>query len=97
MKYLIDPFKNFLDFNGKSSIKEFWVFFLFSFLLSVIFGMISAIFNFEELKTIFRLVMVLPFVSIGFRRMNDAGFNKWLFLIPFLNLILAGINKNNVA
>jgi uncharacterized membrane protein YhaH (DUF805 family) len=94
MKYLIEPFKKILDFSGKSTIKEFWFFFLFSFLLSVIFGIISAIFNFEELKTIFRLVMVLPFISIGFRRLNDAGFNKWLFLIPFVNLILAGINKN---
>jgi len=34
--------------------------------------------------------MVVPFISLGFRRMNDANLSKWLSLIPLVNLILAG-------
>ena len=97
MKYLIDPFKKMLDFNGKSSLKEFWIFYIIFIILSIISGIISGITKLEEIKTIFSLIMLLPFLSLGFRRLNDAGYNKWLFLIPFVNLILASFNKKNVA
>jgi uncharacterized membrane protein YhaH (DUF805 family) len=33
--------------------------------------------------------MIIPYMAIGFRRLNDAGINKFLFLIPFVGLILA--------
>lgn len=93
MKYIITPFKKALDFSGKSSLKEFWIFFLFNIVLSLIVGVVKAETGFEELGTIFLVVMLLPNLSLGFRRLNDAGINKWLFLIPFVNLILASSEK----
>lgn len=95
MTYILDPFIKVFDFKGKATLKEFWLFFLFYLISGFIVIFIAAKFNIEALKTTYRLLMLIPLTSLGFRRLNDAGFNKWLFLVPFVNLILAGIHRNN--
>lgn len=84
-------FTRLTDFNGVSSIKEFWTVYL---TISIGFGFLSALCRFflgvrEPLTSIFYVTSFALTVALGFRRMNDAGFNKWLFLIPLVNLILA--------
>ncbi|MFD1614930.1 DUF805 domain-containing protein [Gelatiniphilus marinus] len=91
MKYLITPFKKYFDISTKASIKEFWYFFLFyTFLISPMFGFLRGLYNINDnIALVIRIVLLIPFITIGFRRLNDAKINKWLFLIPFVNLILA--------
>jgi|SRR5690554_3429767 len=96
MKYIITPFKKIFDFTGKSSIKEFWIFYLFMFLSGFFSGILSGITGIEYLGKIWLYVILLPvFISLGFRRLNDVGINKFLFLIPLVNLILASLPKDN--
>ncbi|WP_067149748.1 DUF805 domain-containing protein [Pseudotamlana agarivorans] len=95
MNYIINPLVKVFDFNGKATLKEFWLFFLFYLISGFIAVILSAEFHIEALKTTYRYLILIPLTSLGFRRLNDAGFNKWLFLVPFVNLILAGINRNN--
>jgi len=89
MKYLIQPFNKMFDFSGKSSLKEFWIFFLFISVLVIVAGFLSSAINFRYLRVITLVVILIPFYAIGFRRLNDAGILKWFFLIPFVNLVLA--------
>lgn len=89
MKYFIEALRKWKDFEGKSSLNEFWIFFLIFSLLGFPIGFIRSLINFEHLNTIYLLIMIVPFAAIGFRRLNDAGINRYLFLIPFVNLILA--------
>lgn len=91
MSYIINPFANMFDFKGKSKPKDFWIFFLFLNILAVLIGFISSATNFENLRTIFSIIILIPLYAIGFRRLNDAGIVKWLFLIPLVNLILAAM------
>ncbi len=96
MRYIITPFKKILDFTGKSSIKEFWIFYLFMFISSFFSGILSGITGIEYLGKIWTYVILLPVgISLGFRRLNDAGINKFLFLIPMVNLILASLPKHD--
>jgi uncharacterized membrane protein YhaH (DUF805 family) len=39
----------------------------------------------------------LPLITLGFRRLNDAGYNKWLFLIPIAGVLLATTPQDNKA
>jgi uncharacterized membrane protein YhaH (DUF805 family) len=39
---------------------------------------------------------MIPFITLGFRRLNDAKFSKWLFLIPVVNLILAAFPSKEI-
>lgn len=96
MKYIITPFKKIFDFTGKSSINEFWIFYLFMFITAFLSAILSGITRIEYLDEIWTYVILLPVgISLGFRRLNDVGINKFLFLIPMVNLILAALPKDN--
>lgn len=91
MKYLITPFKKYFVINEKSSLKEFWYFFLIlTFLINPFIGFFKGFFdiNYYAILTL-RIFFLIPFLTLGFRRLNETKFSKWLFLIPFVNLILA--------
>jgi uncharacterized membrane protein YhaH (DUF805 family) len=94
MKYYIKAFINVLDFKGKANIKEFWCFLLLNIFITILLSLIGIkIFNSSLISDIYRYISLIPLLSLGFRRLRDAGFSPWLFLIPFINLILAGISK----
>lgn len=91
MKYYWMPFKKCLDFKGKSSLKEFWFFVLINILVSFLIGFFKFLHNIEHLGDVYTVLILLPIYALGFRRLNDAGVNKYLFLIPLVNIILAGL------
>lgn len=93
MKYYINPFLKAFDFNGKSTIKQFWVFILFQYLIFFIIGLIEGQVGIKYVGKVYLFVTLVPFIALGFRRLNDSGFNRWLFLIPIANIILASIPK----
>lgn len=89
MNYFKEALIKWNDFNGKADIKSFWTFFLIFTLLGIPIGFIQSLIDFDYLNMVYLVIMLIPFLAIGFRRLNDAGINKFLFLIPFVNLILA--------
>jgi len=97
MKYFKDALLNWNNFNGKTNIKSFWMFFLIFTLLGIPIGFFQSLIDFEYLNMVYLAVMLIPFIAIGFRRLNDAGINKFLFLIPFVNLILAAFPSKNTV
>ncbi|WP_046759204.1 DUF805 domain-containing protein [Kordia jejudonensis] len=91
MNYYIEPLKRTFDFTGKSTVKQFWMFFLIENIIVFIVAFFGVKLGIENLGDIYLLLTLLPFIALGFRRLNDAGYNKWLFLVPFVNIILASI------
>ncbi|MDG2357014.1 MAG: DUF805 domain-containing protein [Polaribacter sp.] len=89
MKYFIEGLKKWRDFSGKTDRKSFWMFFLIFNLLVIPFGIVGKLINIGNLSKIYMLLTFIPFIAIGFRRLNDTGKNRFLFLIPIVNLILA--------
>lgn len=95
MKNYVNAFKFFYDYKTKSDLNEFWSFYVITFLLSIISGITASITGIKDLKLFFLGIHLLPSISLGFRRLNDAGINRWLFLIPIVNLILASMPSKN--
>lgn len=89
MKYFIEAIIKWNDFRGKTSLKKFWTFFFVFSLMGIPIGFIKSWTGFDQLNIVYLLVMIIPYMAIGFRRLNDAGINRFLFLIPFVGLILA--------
>lgn len=96
MKYIITPFNKIFDINSTATVKEFWVFILFYFLISIIFKIIETTFFKTQYHLYFTLLMLVPKYTLGFRRLNDAGINKFLFLIPFINVFLASLPSKEI-
>jgi len=91
MKYFINAFKQFAEFNGRATRTEYWMFVLFYVISVVILSVIDAALGAEYLTTIFTLVALIPNISLGARRLHDTGRTGWwqlIGLIPLLGAIV---------
>jgi Na+-translocating ferredoxin:NAD+ oxidoreductase subunit E len=85
MKYYFEVLRKYTDFNGRARRPEFWFFYLFNIILSII----PSLFGFEILSSIYALFILIPSVAVGVRRMHDIGKSGWYILIPVYSFILA--------
>ena len=83
----------FIEFKGRAQRSEYWWFLVFTLGLTIVLSMAdSAIFNSEEfgsgtLSTIWSLVVILPYVGVGVRRLHDLDKSGWWLLISFIPVI----------
>jgi len=79
--------QKYAKFEGRASRSEYWWFFLF-----VVLGSIVAMFL-GPLSFIFTLAIIVPMLAVGFRRLQDTGRPGWWIVIPavlsLLNTLLA--------
>ena len=98
---IIDGFKRWRDYSGRTSRSQFWWFYLFCFIapllsvaLSLIFTLIFSLLKLEILSRfslIFALlyIFIAPvFLAVGVRRMHDVGKSGWFVLVPLYNFYL---------
>jgi uncharacterized membrane protein YhaH (DUF805 family) len=92
MKNYFIAFKRMFDFKGESTVNEFWSFFLIKIILIILITYIFKKLNiYDYVFPIYSTLSTVVLISLGFRRLKNAGFSGWLFLIPFANLILASL------
>lgn len=89
MNYFILAFKKYAQFSGRSRRSEYWYFFLFNFIIAFVLGMIGGVMGTPMLGYIFNLIVLVPSIAVGVRRMHDVDKSGWFLLIPIYNLILA--------
>jgi uncharacterized membrane protein YhaH (DUF805 family) len=96
---------NYLNFNGRAKRREFWYFTLTVFIIMTALGFLVAIFNrhsdileiiFSVIIQVFSLVILLPSLAIGARRLHDANLSGWwqslaICVVPFLGVVLLTI------
>ena len=73
-------FSKFATFEGRASRSEFWWFYLLNFLL----GMVPGI------NSISGLVLLIPSLAVGCRRLHDRGMSGWWQALPY-GLSLGGV------
>lgn len=99
MNYFFDPIlKQYFDFKGVATRKQFWLFIFFSILFGFMFTILDAALGWYDvdagvgiLSSLFNLFIFIPSLAIMARRLHDAGFSAWwllLIIIPFGFLIL---------
>ena len=98
--------KNYANFEGRARRKEYWYFFLINIIISFLIGLIDGIAGLRFgasnsngiLGTIYSLLLLIPSIAVGVRRMHDHGKSGWYLLIPIYNFVLAvteGEQKRN--
>lgn len=102
----LQGWKKFVDFNGRATRKEFWSFsginYAILFLTPVVLGGIAGltgsaapIFYVVLVYIIMSLVLLLPTLAVGIRRMHDINRSGWwfgiIYLLPLLNRLLNAI------
>lgn len=90
--------KNIVDFSGRATRKEFWLFmgitYLIFFVILIAAGIIYSPFNGQNLGIfmgfmagVFLLVSFLPMLSVSIRRLHDIGLNGWFYLLGFIPFV----------
>jgi len=89
MNYYMMALQRYATFSGRARRSEYWYFALFNVIIAIIIGFISGIMGTSVLYNIYSLVVIIPSIAVGVRRMHDVGKSGWFLLIPIYNLILA--------
>jgi len=106
--YIARCFAGYVEFNGRASRAEFWYFYLFSIIMHIIAASIDInVFKFPpeaigSVSSATSLVLLLPTLSVGCRRLHDIGKSGWWQLISFtiigiIPLIIWFASEGNVA
>ncbi len=83
--YFVDVLKkHYIDFSGRATRTQFWMFVLVSFLVMVVLGILLGFVGSvgDTIMKIFQLALLLPSLGIAARRLRDGGFSPlWLLLM----------------
>ena len=91
--------KKYADFRGRATRAEYWWFYLFTFLVSLMGGAIDIAIHQTStgpVQSLISLALALPQISLTVRRNRDAGFSAWwmlLWVIP-VGLAVIGVVGN---
>jgi len=78
----------YIDFNTRSSRSEYWYWFLFVILVSIVAGVIDGLlFGATVLGGLVSLALIIPGIAVGVRRLHDIDRSGWWYLIVFVPLI----------
>ncbi|MBI1283134.1 MAG: DUF805 domain-containing protein [Thiobacillus sp.] len=93
MEWFTKVIKNF-SFSGRARRKEYWMFFLFVFLIEIVLGVIDyalGTFSTESgiglLGGLFALGILIQSIAVGVRRLHDTGRSGWWLLINLLPVL----------
>ena len=88
--YFLDViFNHYVDFGGRATRKQFWMFVLFNLIISIVLGIVLGFLGKTGtiLANVYQLAILLPSLAIAARRLRDGGFTPWLLLLGLLPII----------
>jgi uncharacterized membrane protein YhaH (DUF805 family) len=100
MNWYLRVLNQYSDFNGRARRKEYWMFALVNFIISLaIIGIDNALglsFNYTGnisgagvFNSIYNLLILIPSLAIAVRRLHDVGKSGWMLLIGLIPLVVA--------
>lgn len=94
MNWFLKALKKYAVFEGRARRKEYWFFMLFYIIIIFVLALIDGVtgnFNVETglglFSGIFIFAMIIPSISVTFRRLHDTDRSGWWWLIPLVPLI----------
>ena len=82
---ILSGFRNYVTFSGRAARPEFWYWVLFAFLAGSVTAILDrAVFadsDVQPLNSIAGLIMLLPGLAVGVRRLHDIDRSGWWILI----------------
>lgn len=98
MEHYIGVLKKYAVFSGRANRMEFWMFMLFSILISIALNAIDnyvvpveALRDIGILGAIYSLAVLIPSIAVAVRRLHDINRSAWwllVLLIPVLGLVI---------
>ena len=88
MNWYLKAMKQYVDFSGRARRKEYWMYFLVYFLITLVCGVVEGVRSMPgTLTTIVALVHLLPSLGVTARRLHDTNRSAWWMLVSFIPVI----------
>ncbi len=94
MSWYLEVLRKFAVFGGRARRKEYWYFFLFNIIISIILAAVDgATGNFDHeagmgmLGGIYMLAALIPGIAVSVRRLHDTDRSGWFLLIGLIPII----------
>lgn len=88
MEWYLKVLKNYVGFQGRARRKEYWMFFLFNLIVSIVLAIVESLVGLEQMLTgLYSLAVLLPSLAVTVRRLHDTGRSGWWFLISLIPII----------
>lgn len=87
MNCYIDAFKNYVNFKGRATRKEYWMFVLFNLIVSFVIAFVADLFHIYFLNSLYSLIVLCPWIALFVRRMHDVGKSGAWFFVAFIPVI----------
>ena len=89
-------FSKYATFSGRASRSEYWFFYLFTIIASIVTWVIDTMLlgysaeNTGAISLIFQIIIILPSIAVGARRLHDIGKSGWwqLLILTLIGIIL---------
>lgn len=92
MQEYLAMWKNYANFKDRTSVRGYWMAFLFNFIAAIIIGVIAGIIPFLGfLAGIYSLAALVPGLAINVRRLRDAGrpwYHMFIAFVPLVGIII---------
>ena len=83
----IEMWKNYANFKGRTSVRDYWMAVLVNFIIGTVLGFIGI----ELISSLYGLAVLIPGIAVCIRRLRDAGKAwGWIFisLVPVVGFII---------
>lgn len=92
MESFVSDYRNVLTnkyamFDGRSSLKEFWMFTLVSIIASIVVAIVGGIIHMKFLSQLYSLAVLVPSIAVGIRRLHDTNKSGWFVLIGLIPVL----------
>jgi uncharacterized membrane protein YhaH (DUF805 family) len=88
---IANGFQNYVNFSGRAARSEFWYWFLFAVLVSIVAGIIDAVLfsssGLSPVSGLIGLALILPGLAVSVRRLHDLDRSGWWILLGLIPLI----------
>ena len=80
-------FAQYAGFSGRARRSEYWWFFLFYFIASIVASVIDALLGVPIATIVLVLGLIVPTLAVSVRRLHDTGRSGWWILIGLVPLV----------
>ena len=94
MSWYLEVLKKYAVFDGRARRKEYWMFVLINFLITVVLSLIDILIGTFSPQTgvgllqgLYALAVLIPFIAVTVRRLHDTGRSGWSTLIALIPII----------
>lgn len=92
VNWYIKALENYFNFKSRARRKEYWMFALINVVCVFVIAFGGLYLKAPWLVSIYQILVAIPSLSVGVRRMHDTDRSGWFLLIPFYSFYLLCID-----